>query len=57
MRWPCASFQPMKMLLILSALSLVQVVCTHAADSIYSISLKDIDGKSTSLKAYEEKSC
>ena len=45
----------MKMLLILSALSLVQVVCTHAADSIYSISLKDIDGKSTSLKAYEGK--
>jgi glutathione peroxidase len=45
----------MKMLLILSALSLAQVVCTHAADSIYDVSLKDIDGKSTSLKAYEGK--
>ena len=45
----------MKMLLILSALSLLQVVCTHAADSIYNITLKDIDGKSTSLKAYEGK--
>jgi glutathione peroxidase len=45
----------MKMLLILSALSLSQVVCTHAADSIYNVSLKDIDGKPTSLKAYEGK--
>jgi glutathione peroxidase len=39
----------------LSALSLSQVVCTHAADSIYNVSLKDIDGKPTSLKAYEGK--
>src|SRR5512143_2671029 len=45
----------MKMLLILAALSLVQVVCSQAADSIYSIPLKDIDGKSTSLKPYEGK--
>ena len=45
----------MKTLLILAALSLLQVVCTHAADSIYDISLTDIDGKSTSLKAYEGK--
>jgi glutathione peroxidase len=45
----------MKTLMILSALALVQVVCAHAADSIYSISLKDIDGKSTSLKAYKGK--
>ncbi len=45
----------MKILLILSALSLLQVVCTHATDSIYNIILKDIDGKSTSLKAYEGK--
>jgi len=43
------------MLLILSALSLLQVVYTHAADSIYNITLKDIDGKPTSLKAYEGK--
>jgi len=52
---PRASFQPMKTLLILAASSLLQVACTHAAGSIYSISLKDIDGKSTSLKAYEGK--
>lgn len=45
----------MKTLMIVSALSLAQVVCLHAADSIYSISLKDIDGKPTSLKAYEGK--
>ena len=45
----------MKTLMILYALSLLQVVCAHAADSIYSISLKDIDRKSTSLKAYEGK--
>lgn len=45
----------MKTLMIVSALSLVQAFCLHAADSIYSISLKDIDGKSTSLKAYEGK--
>jgi glutathione peroxidase len=45
----------MKTLLILSALLLAQVVCTQAANSVYDISLKDIDGKSTSLKAYEGK--
>ena len=45
----------MKILLVLSALLLLQVVCAHAADSIYDISLKDIDGKSTSLKAYKGK--
>jgi glutathione peroxidase len=44
----------MKILLVLSAL-LAQVVCGYAADSIYAISIKDIDGKSTSLKAYEGK--
>jgi glutathione peroxidase len=45
----------MKTLMILAALSLLQAVCTHAADSTYNISLKDIDGKSTSLKAYQGK--
>jgi len=45
----------MKTLMILAALSLLQVVRTHAADSIYNISLTDIDGKSTSLKAYKGK--
>jgi glutathione peroxidase len=45
----------MKTLIILAAWSLLQVGRTHAAESIYSISLKDIDGQSTSLKAYEGK--
>ena len=31
----------------------MQVVCAQAGDSIFDISLKDIDGKATSLKAYE----
>ena len=45
----------MKTLLVLSALSLLPVVCSHGADSLYSVPLKDIDGKSTSLKPYEGK--
>lgn len=45
----------MKTRLILSALLLWQVAGAHAADSIYGISLKDIDGKSTSLNAYKGK--
>ena len=45
----------MKTFVILCALSLLQLVRTQAADSIYNIPLKDIDGKSTSLKAYEGK--
>ena len=45
----------MKILMVLSALFLLQVVCARAADSIYDISLKDIDGKSTSLKACKGK--
>ena len=45
----------MKILLILSVLSLLPVVCSRGADSIYSVPLKDIDGKSTSLKPYEGK--
>jgi glutathione peroxidase len=45
----------MKTLVILFALSLLQVACATAADSIYGVPLKDINGKSTSLKAYEGK--
>ena len=45
----------MKTLVIIAFLSLVQVVGCYAADSIYTISLKDIEGKSTSLKSYEGK--
>jgi glutathione peroxidase len=45
----------MNILLILSALLLLQVVCGHAADSIYAISLKDIDGQPASLNTYKGK--
>jgi glutathione peroxidase len=45
----------MKILVVLSAFLLLQVVCADAANSVYDISLKDIDGKSTSLKAFEGK--
>jgi glutathione peroxidase len=45
----------MKSLLILAALSLVQVTCTEAAESIYNVPVKDIDGKATSLKPYQGK--
>ena len=45
----------MKILLIVSVLLLVQVVCVQAADPIYAISLKDIDGQPTSLKNYKGK--
>jgi glutathione peroxidase len=45
----------MKILLMLSAMLLMQVVCVHAADSVYAIPLKDIDGQPTSLKAYKGK--
>jgi glutathione peroxidase len=45
----------MKILLIVSVLLLVQVVCVQATESIYAISLKDIDGKATSLKEYKGK--
>ena len=33
----------------------MQVICAQAADSLFDIPLKDIDGKPTSLKAYEGK--
>jgi glutathione peroxidase len=45
----------MKTLMILSALSLLQVAGAQASDSIYAVSLKDIDGQSTSLKPYKGK--
>ena len=45
----------MKIYLILCGFLLMQVVWAGAADSLFSIPLTDIDGKSTSLKAYEGK--
>ncbi len=45
----------MKTLLLVTALCLVQVLVSEAAGSLYDIPLKDIDGKGTSLKAYQGK--
>ncbi len=41
-------------ILVITTLAL-GIVAIHAADSIYDIKLKDIDGKDTSLKPYEGK--
>jgi len=43
----------MKTLLLLAAILCLQMVSASAADSLYSIPLKDIDGKDTSLKTYQ----
>jgi glutathione peroxidase len=63
-RWGCGRFDEsgnrihvsrMKLFVFLLALGLLQVVSAQAAGSIYDIPVKDIDGKPTSLKAYEGK--
>ena len=43
----------MKTVLLLLAATLTAGISLHAADSIYDVPLKDIDGNSTSLKAYQ----
>jgi len=45
----------MKLLILLAVVLILQVVSARAADSIYDIPLKDIDGNSTSLKSYQGK--
>jgi len=45
----------MKILILLAALLMLQVISARAADSIYDIPLKDIDGKDTSLQPYQGK--
>jgi glutathione peroxidase len=45
----------MKKFILLAAVTLFQIVAVHAADSIYDLPLKDIDGKDTSLKPYQGK--
>ena len=45
----------MKILILLVASLMLQVISAHAADSIYDIPLKDIDGQDTSLKPYQGK--
>ena len=45
----------MKTILLLATIMTLQTLSVGAADSIYSIPLKDIDGKATSLKPYQGK--
>ena len=45
----------MKIIILLAAILALQVASARAADSIYDIPLKDIDGKATSLKPYQGK--
>ena len=45
----------MKALILVAGLLCLQILVARAADSIYDIPLKDIDGKSTSLKPYQGK--
>jgi len=44
-----------KILILLAAALVLQIISASAADSIYDIPLKDIDGKDTSLKPYAGK--
>lgn len=45
----------MKALLLLTAVLCLQTVTSLAADSLFDVPLKDIDGKSTSLQTYKGK--
>ena len=45
----------MKSIFFLAGVLCLQVLSAHAADSIYTVPLKDIDGKSTTLKPYQGK--
>ncbi|HEV2437540.1 MAG TPA: glutathione peroxidase [Verrucomicrobiae bacterium] len=45
----------MKTLVLLVAITFVQILAAKAAESIYDIPLKDIDGNTTSLKPYQGK--
>jgi glutathione peroxidase len=45
----------MKTLFLLVAITFLQILAVGAAESIYNIPLKDIDGNSTSLKPYQGK--
>jgi glutathione peroxidase len=51
---PCM-FPAMIIPMLLCALLLLQVVSVQAADTLYDVPLKDIDGQPTSLKAYKGK--
>ena len=45
----------MKLAIFLTILSFVQIISAGAAESLYDIGVKNIDGKSTSLKPYQGK--
>ena len=45
----------MRTILLMVAALFFQMICVQAAESIYDIPLKDIDGKDTSLKPYQGK--
>jgi glutathione peroxidase len=45
----------MKAIVLLVAITFLQILATRAAESIYDIPLKDIDGNATSLKPYQGK--
>jgi len=45
----------MKAFILLAAITFLQMAVARAAESIYNIPLKDIDGNSTSLKPYQGK--
>ena len=45
----------MKTLVLLVAITFLQILVARAAESIYNVPLKDIDGNSTSLKPYQGK--
>ena len=51
----CMLQAEMKMVLWLAAALVSQVLCTRAADSVYDIPLKDIDGRDATLKPYQGK--
>ena len=45
----------MKKFILLAAVTLFSIIAVHAADSIYDLPLKDIDGKDASLKPQQGK--
>ena len=54
-RWMFNHTGRMKIIAILSTIMLAQIAFAQSKSSLYGIPLKDIDGKDTSLKAYQSK--
>src|SRR5262249_7766853 len=52
---PCRIIRRMKILALLAALFVTQLTFAESASSLYDIPLKDINGKSASLKKYKGK--